>query len=148
MERRRVEERLRLKISGFSAEIAGRPDVYLGGFGRPFCSEISTLHQVNLTSLRLPPSISVATISGGDGMSITPFLAGRRFEPELAAIMTGAFALACKALRLSEENDPLMPLVAQHIIGLGERGFRDRIVVYLLTLASLNLRGELGFYQE
>jgi hypothetical protein len=67
-------------------------------------------------------------------MSITPFLAGRRFEPELVAIMTGAFALACKALRLSEQNDLLKTLVAQHIIGLGERGFRDRIVVYLLTL--------------
>jgi hypothetical protein len=37
MKRRRIEERLRRKISGFSAKIAGRPDVYLGGFGRPFC---------------------------------------------------------------------------------------------------------------
>jgi hypothetical protein len=62
------------------------------------------------------------------------FSSGRRFEPELVTIMTGAFALACKALRLFEENDPLRPLVARHIIGLGERGFRDRIVVYLLTL--------------
>jgi hypothetical protein len=66
-------------------------------------------------------------------MSITPFLGGRAFEPELIAVMSGGFAYACKALGLSE-NDPLMLLVAQHVIGLGERGFRDRIVVYLLTL--------------
>jgi hypothetical protein len=67
-------------------------------------------------------------------MPITPFLAGRTFEPELIKIMSAAFALACKALGLSEGDDPLIPLVAQHVIGLGQRGFRDGIVVYLLTL--------------
>jgi hypothetical protein len=67
-------------------------------------------------------------------MPITPFLAGRTFEPGLIKVMSEAFAFACKALGLSEGDDPLIPLVAQHVIGLGQRGFRDRIVVYLLTL--------------
>jgi hypothetical protein len=70
-------------------------------------------------------------------MSITPFLAGRAFEPELIKVMSGAFAFACKTLGLSEKDDPLIPIVAHHVIGLGERGFRDRTVVYFLTLREL-----------
>ena len=70
-------------------------------------------------------------------MSITPFLAGRTFEPELVNVMSGAFAFACKALGLSEKDDPLMPIVAHHVIGLGERVFRDRVVVYFLALREL-----------
>jgi hypothetical protein len=67
-------------------------------------------------------------------MPITPFLVGRTFEPEQITVMSAAFADTCKALGLSEAHHPLMPLVAQHVMGLGERGVRSRTVLYLLTL--------------
>jgi hypothetical protein len=44
-------------------------------------------------------------------MPITPFLAGRTFEPEQITVMSAAFADTCKALSL-EADHALMPLVA------------------------------------
>ena len=67
-------------------------------------------------------------------MLIRPFLAGRTFEPEQITIMSAAFADTCKTLGISEADHSLMPLVAQHLIGLSERGVRSRTVLYLLTL--------------
>ena len=67
-------------------------------------------------------------------MPIRPFLAGRTFEPEYISVMSAAFADTCKALGLSEADHPLMPLVAQHVMGLGQRGVQNRTVLYLLTL--------------
>ena len=68
------------------------------------------------------------------GMPITRFLAGRTFEPEQITVISAAFADTCKALGLSEAEYPLMPLVARHVMGLGERGVKTRAVLYLLTL--------------
>ena len=67
-------------------------------------------------------------------MPITPFLAGRTFDPEQITVMSTAFADTCKALGLSEADRRLMPLVAQHVMGLGQRGVKSRAVLYLLTL--------------
>lgn len=67
-------------------------------------------------------------------MPIMPFLAGRTFELEQIAVMSAAFADTCKALDLSEADHPLKPFVAQHVVGLGERGVKTRAVIYLLTL--------------
>ena len=64
---------------------------------------------------------------------LTPFLAERTFEPEQITVMSAAFADTCKALGL-EADHALMPLVAQHVMGLGERGVKSRAVMYLLTL--------------
>ena len=66
-------------------------------------------------------------------MPITPFLAGRTFEPEQITIMSAAFADTCKALALEPDHE-LMPVVAQHVMGLGQRGVKNRAVIYLLTL--------------
>jgi hypothetical protein len=67
-------------------------------------------------------------------MPITPFLQGRTFEPDQIAVMSAAFACTCKALGLSETDHPLMPHVAQHVVGLGERSVKTRALIYLLTL--------------
>ena len=67
-------------------------------------------------------------------MPITPFLAGRAFEPQQITVMSAAFADTCKALGLSEADHPLTPLVAHHVMGLGQRGVKSRTVLYLLTL--------------
>jgi hypothetical protein len=66
-------------------------------------------------------------------MTIKHFIAGRTFEPEQLTVMSAAFADTCKALGL-EADHALMPLVAQHVMGLGERGVKTRTVMYLLTL--------------
>jgi hypothetical protein len=66
-------------------------------------------------------------------MTITPFLAGRTFEPEQIAIMSAAFADTCKALGVEPDHE-LMPRVARHVMGLGQRGVKNRAVIYLLTL--------------
>jgi hypothetical protein len=66
-------------------------------------------------------------------MPITPFLAGRTFEDEQITVMSAAFADTCKARGL-EADHALMSLVAQHVMGLGERGVKTRAVLYLLTL--------------
>jgi hypothetical protein len=68
------------------------------------------------------------------GMRIRPFLAGRTFEPQQSVVMSAAFADTCKALGLSEADHPLTPLVAEHVMGWGQRGVRNRTVLYLLTL--------------
>jgi len=62
------------------------------------------------------------------------FLEGRTFEPDQIAVMSAAFADTCKALGLSKADHPLMPHVAQHVMGLGQRGGKTRAVIYLLTL--------------
>ena len=74
------------------------------------------------------------TTSGGGVACSRIFLAGRTFEPDQIAVMSAAFADTCKALGLSETNHPLVPLVARHVMGLGERGVKTRAVIYLLTL--------------
>ena len=66
-------------------------------------------------------------------MPITAFLAGRKFHPEQITVMSAAFADTCKALGL-ETDHALMPLVAQHVMGLSQRGVKSRTVLYLLTL--------------
>jgi hypothetical protein len=53
------------------------------------------------------------------------FLAGRTFEPEQIAVMSAAFTDTCKALSLDADN-ALMPLVAEQVMGLGQRGAKAR----------------------
>jgi hypothetical protein len=57
--------------------------------------------------------------------------------------MSAAFADTCKALGLSEEDHPLMlmPLVAQHVMGLGQRGVKSRTVLSCSRLNSLDHTG-------
>jgi hypothetical protein len=66
-------------------------------------------------------------------MPIAPFIAERTFEPEQITVMSAAFADTCEALGL-EADHALMPLVADRVMGLGERGVKTRAVLYLLTL--------------
>ncbi len=73
------------------------------------------------------------------GMTITPYLAERTFEPEQITVMSAALADTCKALGL-EPGHALLPLVAQHVMGLSERGVKTRAVLYLLTLEQFRLR--------
>ena len=85
----------------------------------------------------------MTSVSGCKGMTITPFLAERTFEPEQITVMSAALADACKALGL-EADHALMPLVAQHVMGLSERGVKTRAVLYLLTLEEFRSHRQFG----
>ena len=63
------------------------------------------------------------------------FSSEANLRPEQIAVMSAAFwRNTCKALGLSETNHPLMPLVARHVMGLGQRGVKTRAAIYPLTL--------------
>jgi hypothetical protein len=74
-------------------------------------------------------------------MPITPFLAGRTFEPGQISVMSAAFTDTCKALGLFEADHLLTRHVAQHVMGLGQWGFKSRAVIYLLTLEEFRYTG-------
>ena len=77
-------------------------------------------------------------------MPITPFRVGRTFEPEQITIMSAAFADTCKALGLSEADHPLTPLVAQHVMGLGQRALKAGLSFTCSRLKSLDRIGSEG----
>jgi hypothetical protein len=67
-------------------------------------------------------------------MSITPFLEGHRFDAKQIDVMSAAFVDVCKALSLSETDHHRTARVARYVIELGQRGFRNRTVIYFLAL--------------
>jgi hypothetical protein len=67
-------------------------------------------------------------------MPIAPFIAERTFEPEQITVMSAAFADTCNARGLDADHSLMRRLVAQHVMGLSQRGVKTRAVLYLLTL--------------
>jgi hypothetical protein len=72
-------------------------------------------------------------------MPITPFLRGQAFDPELVAAMGEAFTDTCKALGLTDRDDPITELVAQHIIELAQRGIRTKTVLCVRTIQEFKI---------
>ncbi len=58
-------------------------------------------------------------------MTITPFLSGQAFGPEVVRDMSTALEDVCKALQLKPGSDPASERVAKKIIELAQRGVRD-----------------------
>jgi elongation factor P hydroxylase len=65
-------------------------------------------------------------------MPITPFLRGQAFDPEMVEAMGKAFVITCDGL--NDRADAMTNLVAEKIIELGERGFKDPTAMYLAAL--------------
>ena len=59
-------------------------------------------------------------------MPIYRLLQNSAFEPEIIAVMTGAFEDACRALRLASPSDERRDVVAKRIIEAAQTGERDR----------------------
>jgi hypothetical protein len=78
---------------------------------------------------------------GGVACRLRTFLAGRTFEPEQIAVMSAAFTDTCRALSLDADN-ALMPLVAQHVMGLGQRGVKAALCCTCLRSKSLDHTGK------
>jgi hypothetical protein len=63
-------------------------------------------------------------------MSITPYLQGHAFDPEVTEAMGIAFGKACLTLGLSPTPDPATRHVAEVVIALAERGYADAEELY------------------
>jgi hypothetical protein len=68
-------------------------------------------------------------------MPITPFLRDQAFDPETVEAMGKALVTTCEALGLSDRADDMTILVAEKIIELAQRGFKDPTT---MSLAALN----------
>jgi hypothetical protein len=67
-------------------------------------------------------------------MPIRPFLSGHAFDQESIDAMSAAFIRACKTLGLADQDDPMAPLVARHIVELAQRGVRTETALYFRTI--------------
>jgi hypothetical protein len=69
-------------------------------------------------------------------MPITPFLRGQAFDPETIEIMGKAFLSTCEALGLSDRTDAMTELVAEKVIELAQRGFKNPFALHLAAMAE------------
>jgi hypothetical protein len=60
-------------------------------------------------------------------MPITPFLRGQAFDPETVEVMGKAFVITCETFGLSDRTDNMAKLVAEKIIELVQRGFKNAL---------------------
>lgn len=58
-------------------------------------------------------------------MPITPFINGRRFDPEDKRVLGIAFEMVCIALRIGDCDDGVKRAIAAKIIELAEAGERN-----------------------
>lgn len=67
-------------------------------------------------------------------MPITPFLRGQAFDPETVEVMGQAFVMTCQTFGLNDRSDSMANLVAEKIIELAERGFKNPLALHLAAL--------------
>ncbi len=71
-------------------------------------------------------------------MPIRPFLSGQAFSPETIRDMSLVFENVCEAMGLKATEDPATTLVAQKVIELAQRGVRDVVTLYTMTLREFS----------
>jgi hypothetical protein len=69
-------------------------------------------------------------------MPITPFLRNQAFDPETVEVMGKAFVITCEALGLSDRSDAMTKLVAEKIIELAQRGFKNPLKLHLAAMTE------------
>jgi hypothetical protein len=67
-------------------------------------------------------------------MPITPFLRGQAFDPETVEVMARAFVSTCEALGLTDRTDAMTKLVAERIIELAQRGFKNPFALHVAAM--------------
>jgi hypothetical protein len=73
-------------------------------------------------------------------MPITPFLSDQAFDPETVEAMDEAFATTCAALKLSDRADAMTQIVAEKIIELARRGYRNPSVMHFAAIKEIQVR--------
>jgi hypothetical protein len=69
-------------------------------------------------------------------VTITPYLRGQAFDPDIVVAMSQAYQTTCRTLGLVDRDD-LKELVAKEVIGLAETGVRTLTALYMRTLERL-----------
>ena len=69
-------------------------------------------------------------------MPITPFLRDQAFDPETVEVMGKAFVTTCEALGLTDRTDAMTKLVAEKIIELAPRGFKNPLALHLAAMTE------------
>jgi hypothetical protein len=75
-------------------------------------------------------------------MPIRPFLSGQAFGPEVIRDMSLVFENVCEAIGLKTTEEPATTIVAQKVIELAERGVRDVVTLYTMTLREFSFEEE------
>lgn len=70
-------------------------------------------------------------------MSIVRLLQEAAFPPDRVQAITTAYEQTCKALLLTNRDDPLMNLMAKKVIEIAQSGERDADVVSLRAVKEL-----------
>jgi hypothetical protein len=73
-------------------------------------------------------------------MPITPFLSDHAFDPETVEAMEEAFATTCDALGLSDRADAMTQIIAEKIIELARRGYRNPSVMLFAAIKEIQVR--------
>ena len=69
-------------------------------------------------------------------MPITPFLRGQAFDPETVEVMGKAFVMTCQTLGLTGRPDVMTNLVAEKIVALAQRGFKNPLALHLAVMSE------------
>ena len=69
-------------------------------------------------------------------MSITPYMKGKAFDPDLIRTMDAAYERACNALDC-EKDGALRVQIAKTVIALAEHGIKDANQLVIATLAEI-----------
>jgi hypothetical protein len=78
--------------------------------------------------------IALPPVRQKERTSITPFLRNQAFDPETVEVMGKAFVTTCEALGLTDRTDAMTKLVAEKVIELAQRGFRNPLALHLAVL--------------
>ncbi len=73
-------------------------------------------------------------------MPITPFLGDQAFDPEMVEAMGEAFATTCEAFGLRDCADAMTQVVAEKIIELARRGYRNPSVMHFAAIKEIQVR--------
>jgi hypothetical protein len=65
---------------------------------------------------------------------IIPFLRGQAFDPETVEAMGKALVTTCETLGLSDRSDAMTKLLAEKIIELAQRGFKNPIALHFAAM--------------
>lgn len=69
-------------------------------------------------------------------MPIRKLAEGRVFDPEMIALIEGAYAAALVTLEISNRDDPATRLIAEKVLDLFEDGVTNQAELYRLVVAA------------
>jgi hypothetical protein len=82
----------------------------------------------------VPIYIGVGSVAWGRVVSITPFLSGQEFQPEVIRIMADVLQRVQERLGLADRSDQFTEIVAAKIVEFAQRGILDPEALFQRTM--------------